>query len=401
MMKLSWLKKNKSEYRILALAAFISIACGVWENFQQLWLENYGFSIESIADILSMASFGAAIICLVLAWRVKFNRLKLFVAGTMIVQIVSLGGLFLLGDVPSMAPVVRWLAIISLLGEKIMFLSIWPLMSAYRKDNDAYGTISLVEYIFRDVGVLMGGIFIGRTLGHLVIGYDMFLELAIFFYMCAILSLRWIETVSVRDAGDGCMGNVIRQIIQDKILALYFIYYTINCIAYCSALGLKMLIFTNVLAMSPGTAVNYVLMLGIIADIIGVVCLRWLTPRSDYVTISIKMGGRFFLYLAAFLTGEPLVIFAAMTYGLALARAFDNRTDAPYINRIKCQGQFSLMASRRAVRMLSESVGMALVGAIWVLGFRYVLGMAAVFVGIQVMLAWLLIYLRHKEMKKS
>lgn len=397
----SWLKKIKSEYRILTLAGLISIACGVWENFQQLWLENYGFSIESIADILGVASFGAAIICLVLAWRMKFHHIKLFVAMTMIVQITSLGGLFLLGDMPSMAPVVRGLAIISSVGEKIMFLSIWPLMSAYRKDNDAYGAIGLVEYVFRDIGVLMGGIFIGRTLGSFVIGYDVFLGLAILFYTCALGALRWVVPVRLHDGGEGCLRTVLRQIIQDKILGLYFIYYSISRIAYCSALGLKMLIFTNVLSMSPGVAVNYVLILGIIADAVGVICLRWLTPRNDYVTVAIKFGGRFLLYLAACLTGTPMVILAAMTYGLIVSRAFDNRTEAPYINRIKCQGQFSLMASRRAVRMLSESVGMALVGAVWILGFRYVLGLAAVFVAVQIVLACALIYLREKTVKKG
>lgn len=401
MANFEFLSKIKSEYRILTLAGLISIACGLWENFQQLWLENYGFSPENIANILGISLFAAAVICLVLAWRVKVSRIKTLVAGTLVLQILSLGGLLLFSDMHSMAPVVCFLAITGSLGEKIMILSIWPLMSAYRKDDDTYGTVGLTEYIFRDIGILIGGLFIGRTLGSFVIGYDVFLGLATMFFVCALTSLFWISPVNDRNMDSECLKNVIRQITHDKILSTYFIYYLVCHITFCCAMGLKMLMLTNILGFTPSMAVNYVLILSIIADIIGVICLRWLTPRSDYISMSIKTGGRFLIYLASFLSGNIFVLLAAMTYTLLLSRSFDNRSDGPYINRIQCQGQFSLMATRRSVCMFAESIGMALVGAVWVFGWRYVMGIAALFALIQVLLGYTLIYIREHEIKNN
>lgn len=391
--------KFKSEHKILLLAGLISISVGLWENFQQLWLENYGFSVETIANVLSAATFICAAVCLFVAWRVKPDKIKSFVALCLILQICALIGLGLMSDMPNMAPLVKLLAVIDTIGQKIIFLSTWPLMSACRKDDDTYGKIGLTEYVFRDLGVLVGGLFIGRTIGGFVVGYNMFLGLALVFYTMALLSLVWIKLPKIRNCENGRLAIVLRHIRRDRILSMYFLYYFINRIAYCCALGLKMLIFTNVLSFSASAAVNFFLIVGILADLIGVICLRWLTPRSDYVTMSIKFGGRFIMYSLAFLTGNPIVMLSAMTFAVLLSKSFDNRTEAPYINRIGCQGQFSLVATRKMVRSVGESIGMSIAGAAYAFGLRYILGAAAVFVLIQTIIGYILIYMRTHESK--
>lgn len=375
----------------------ISISFGLWEDFQQLWLENYGFAVESIANILGWANIISAIICVIAIWRTKVHQLKYFTGAVILAQIIALMVLFISHNAPEMAPIVRVFATIDAVCQQLAFISIWPLMAAYRKDEDTYGAIRLAEYVFRDLGVLMGGLFIGRTIGNFVVGYNTFLGMALTGTILAFITLTAIDSIKPTSTKSDSFSAIIKQIVHDKMLLLYFGYHFIGRIALTMALGLKMLIFTNILSFTAGAAVNYLLALSILADIIGVVCLRWLTPRNDYFTVSLKFGGRVLMYLAAFLTNSPFVILAAMTFAIILSKAFDNRTEAPYMIRIKCQGQFCINGLRRAVRTVATAIGMAAVGAIYSFGFRYVMVVAAVFTLIQTVIAYALIYLREHE----
>ncbi|MFR0922675.1 MAG: hypothetical protein ACLSG7_06145 [Clostridia bacterium] len=67
-------------------------------------------------------------------------------------------------------------------------------------------------------------------------------------------------------------------------------------IAMLTALGLKMLTLTNYFRFSHSIATNYLLIVGLIADGIGILALKYLTPKNDYLTITIKFGIRFMGY---------------------------------------------------------------------------------------------------------
>ena len=60
----------------------------------------------------------------------------------------------------------------------------------------------------------------------------------------------------------------------------YIIYYLVGQIAYSTALGLKMLTLTNYLGFTDSGATKYFLIIGILADIIGIVALKFLTPKK-------------------------------------------------------------------------------------------------------------------------
>ena len=79
--------------------------------------------------------------------------------------------------------------------------------------------------------------------------------------------------------------------------------------AMSTALGLKMLTLTNYFKFSDNQATNYLLIVGLAADIIGILALKYLTPKNDYITITIKFGIRFIAYVIAFLSNNIIITF--------------------------------------------------------------------------------------------
>lgn len=45
-----------------------------------------------------------------------------------------------------------------------------------------------------------------------------------------------------------------------------------------------------------GLATNYLLLVGLAADLLGIVALKYFTPKNDYITISIKFGTRLLIF---------------------------------------------------------------------------------------------------------
>lgn len=164
-------------------------------------------------------------------------------------------------------------------------------------------------------------------------------------------------------------------------------------------LGLKMLMLTNKLGFSDSTATNYFLLLGLIADIIGIIVLKFLTPKNDYLSLTIKFGIRFIFYLLAFFINNTLFSIIAISWSILISTAYENKTDAPYINRLKDKYQLFFADIRYTVGMIADSIGLCIAGIMYNYGINYMLGLSSIFVAFQLSLAYYLIYLRKKEEK--
>lgn len=70
---------------------------------------------------------------------------------------------------------------------------------------------------------------------------------------------------------DSRQGNniyVIKYILKSKLQVIYMIYSFIGAMAMSTALGLKMLTLTNYFKFSDNQATNYLLIIGLLADLI-------------------------------------------------------------------------------------------------------------------------------------
>ena len=160
-----------------------------------------------------------------------------------------------------------------------------------------------------------------------------------------------------------------------------------------------MLTFTNYLGFSDSSATNYLLIIGLIADVVGILALKYFTPKNDYITITIKFGIRFIAYIIAFISNNIIITLIAITWSILISTAYENVCDGYYINAVKNEYQLRYTNFRYIMRFLGEAVGVFLCGLMYEIGLKYMFGLSSVFMLLQIGLAYYLIYLRKVEGK--
>ena len=292
--------------------------------------------------------------------------------------------------------IINGLVILDTIFEKIIIISIYPFIVTIKKDDKLYSKRKLVEYLFSDIGVLVGGVAIGRTLGNFLISYNICLLISIIFLLMAFITILNIKKPVIQKKSIE-LKETLKYISKDKIVKIYVLDYLIGNIAMNTGLGLKMLMLTNILKFSDSTATKYLLLVGLLADLIGIIVLKYLTGKNDYISISIKFGIRFLLYSLVFLTNNLVVCFVAITWSILIQTAYENITDAPYINRVDNEYQMLFTNIRYIVGLIGTSIGLYFAGVTYNMGIRYMLGLSAFFMIFQISIAYYAIYLRKKE----
>ena len=78
---------------------------------------------------------------------------------------------------------------------------------------------------------------------------------------------------------------IIKFLLNHKLQRTYMLYTFVGGIAYTAVVGLQMLIATDFFGFSAGMATTYLLLVGLAADALGILALRYFTPKNDYLTI--------------------------------------------------------------------------------------------------------------------
>lgn len=380
---------NKKQ--ILYMLAFFCIGVGLWENFRQLWLQSNNFNVSQISTTLSIASLVSAICIFISSTKIQLSKIKEFTSITLLLKIFVMFLLFLNSN--GNMQIIRLLIILDIVLEKFVILSIYPLMICVEKSDTLYSKRKLIEYLCRDIGMFVGGITIGKTISNLIINYNILLFLSLIFTIISALIL-----ININVKNENKKTNVsFKYIIKDKITIIYLLYYFIASIAMSVGLGLKMLMLTTKLGFSDVSATNYLLIIGLIADIIGIIALKFLTFKNDYLTITIKFGIRLLIYLLAFFTNKYIIIIISITWSILISTAYENKTDAPYINRIKNEYHIFFSNIRYMIWMTGNSIGLYFAGIMYQYGINYMFGLSSIFMLFQLGLAYYLISLRNKE----
>lgn len=194
--------------------------------------------------------------------------------------------------------------------------------------------------------------------------------------------------------------SIIKYILKSKLRIIYIIYSFIGAMVMSTALGLKMLTLTNYFNFADNQATNYLLIVGLLADLLGILALKYLTPKNDYITITIKFGIRFIGYVIAFLSNNIIIIFVAMTWSILISTSYENICDGYYINEVDNKYQLTYTNFRYIVRYLGEAIGVFLCGVMYEIGLRYMFGLSAFFMIFQLWLSYYLIHLRLKGSAK-
>lgn len=386
--------KIKAETKILIMLAFYSISVGLWGNFRELWLQDNKMDVSTISNLLSIGTFLSAILILISSKTVKLNKIKSLITYSLFIKSINMVALFFINGT-NLSVLFNCLIIIDIMLEKLIITSIYPLIVTIKKDDRLYSKRKLVEYLFRDIGILIGGLFIGKTIFSLNINYNACLMISLIFAIIAYIILANIKLKTKEQKSEASL----KVIFKDKIARLYVICYFISQVAMKTGLGILMLMLTNQLNFTPSGATNYMLIVGLASDIIGILALRYFTPKNDYITMAIKFGIRFLGYVLAFISNSFIMILVAITWSKLISTAYENKTDGVYINRIPTKYQLFFTDIRYVVGMLGESVGLLFAGITFEMGIRYTLGLSALFMIIQISMVYILIYMRRREEK--
>lgn len=387
--------KLKDENKILVMLAFFSISIGLWTNFKQLWLQDNFLDVARISQILSISGLFCVIAMLLFTTKISLKNIKKVMTIAIFLKVVNLISLLLLNHTGNKVIIEIGIVLDTIL-ENLIIMNIYPLIVTIKKDNKLYSKRKLVEYIFKDIGILVGGIFIGKTIVGLIINYNVCLLISILFLVLAYITMLNIKTKIVEEKTTNIQQS-LKYMLKDKITRKYMECILISEMAMNTGLGLKMLMLTNLFGFLDGEATNYLLIIGLIADFIGILALKYFTPKNDYVTLTIKFGIRFLLYLIAFLSNHLTVCFIAISWSILISTAYENVTDAPYINRIPNEYQIVFTNYRYIVKTIGSSLGLYFAGIMYWLGIPYMLGLSAFFMIFQISYAYYLVYLRGQE----
>lgn len=390
------MNKVKNENQILIMLAFFSISIGLWENFRQLWLESNNFSPVDISTIISIGTFVSVVGIIFAGKYIKLEKLKTFVTCSLLIKFLNLFLLLSLNNSTNIL-LINFSIIIDVLTGYLVTTSIYPLITTIVKNDKVYSKRKLTEYLFKDVGILIGGLLIGKKVLGVLINYNLCLFISIIFLGIAIIVIINMPSTKLSENKQKEDVQILKYILKNKIQAMYIVYSLIGAIAFSTALGLKMITFTNYLNFTDRDATNYFLIVGLIADGIGILALKYLTPKNDYITITIKFGIRFFAYAIAFFANNTIIALTAITWSLLISTAYENITDGCYINRISAEYQLRYTNIRYVVNCLGGAIGVYLCGIMYEIGLKYMLGLSAAFMILQIGIAYYLIYLRKKE----
>lgn len=388
--------KLKEENKILVMLAFFSISIGLWTNFKQLWLQDNSLDVARISQILSVSGLFCVIALIIFAKKVSLKNIKKVITVAIFLKAINLVILAFLNHT-GYKTIIEISIILDAILENLIIISIYPLIVTIKKDNKLYSKRKLVEYLFKDIGILLGGVFIGKVIAGLTINYNTCLAISILFLVLAFITILNIKRTVVEEKPMIKIKESIQYMVKNKIQRNYLLLVLIAETAMNTGLGLKMLMLTNLLGFSDGNATNYLLVVGLIADIIGILALKYFTPKNDYLTLTIKFGIRFWLYLMAFLSNNLTSCLIAMTWSILISTAYENVTDAPYVNRVPNEYQIIFTNYRYIAKTIGSSIGLYFAGIMYPLGVPYMLGLSAFFMLFQITFAYYLVYLRNKN----
>lgn len=390
------MKKIKSENRILIMLAFFSISMGLWENFRQLWLQDNNFTVTGISSIISIGTLISVIGIALVGKYIKIDKLKKFLTYALIVKFINILVLLYLNNTRNYI-LINISIIIDILAGYLITTSIYPLITTIIKNNTIYSKRKLTEYLFKDIGILVGGILIGKNIIGILVNYNVCLFISAVFLVFSVIVMLNIADNKSQEAKKEPEISIIKYILKSKLQIVYIIFTFIGNMSMSTALGLKMLTFTNYLGFSDSGATSYFLIVGLLADGIGILAFKFLTPKNDYITITIKFGIRLIAYIIAFLSNNIWITLIAITWSILISTSYEGVCDVYYINDVKNEYQLAYTNFRYIVKYLGESIGIFLCGLMYKMGLKYMFGLSAVFLIYQLFISYYLIYLRKNE----
>ena len=87
--------KLSNEDILMIVLALMAFSIGIWGNYRQLWLENFGFTIGQISRIFSVALICSAVIAFIISFFSSKISIKSLILESTFLRAISMAVLFI------------------------------------------------------------------------------------------------------------------------------------------------------------------------------------------------------------------------------------------------------------------------------------------------------------------
>lgn len=207
-------------------------------------------SVTSISRVLSLGSIVCAGAIIFFNGIIKGEKIKRFVISLIFVKSLTMIFLFLFNNLGNLF-LIKFLTFIDIVSQNLLILSIYPMIVNYVKSDTFYSKRKLVEYFFKDIGLLIGFVIIGKTISIFTVNYNFCLFISVMFMISSLFFMLNLDQIKVKHENN---IGIIKYILENKVFKIYLFYLFISQVAYATALSMKMLTVTNYLNFSVNNA---------------------------------------------------------------------------------------------------------------------------------------------------
>lgn len=366
------MKSKKTLLWILIAIGLYSLSRGLWYNYQSLWLQDNGFSIKTISMVETLSSLGFVSASILFFNYITKKRLKPFIVILLFLKICILTALFIFNGTNNPLLIKILILYDNIINTEIL-ISFYPLLTLFDKDDKLYAKKGLIDCTLYDIGILIGCIFLGKNILTFDMTFNMFLLLSLLIVFISFTIIRKIniDNSKIENESNNISSDLLKFIKKDKITKLFLSYIFYGNMSYYIVTGLKVLLLTNIVNLTVTTTTTYILVMGIIADITGILILKKFTFKNNYLNIFIKFGGRAIIYLLAFIINNTTLYMFALTYVILFSNSYSHITEAPYTNRIDSEQQLAFSSIKNMISYTSKAIGVWICGLGFTIGVRY------------------------------
>lgn len=355
---------NKDCLKVLIFSGIFAFANGIFANYQELWLTENEFTASSISTIIALASIITVLVFLYLSVRITPDKLKKGMEILVILETLISGGLYLLNNTGNLFLIKFFIFFYVAFGEFILS-SIYPLITNITKDENIYVKKGTIVSLANKSTLLLGIFLIGKTIFRNAVTYNLFLFVGIIFLFISFYILHSIKINSNKEEQTYInIKSCLKYFNNNKIYYLSIFQTFLSNLCWYSIIGLKMLIFTDILKINPNYASLFILGLGIISSLLSLLVVGSLRFKDDRYNLIIKYGIRVILYFLMIVFNNNYIFLITLAYMMITEDGYGYIFGSYFSNKIKKDYLLMYETIKYSFSMIGYGIGVLICGLI-------------------------------------
>lgn len=364
---------NSLCYKLLLFLACYSFSVGLFDNYRVLWLSEIGISTISISRIITVGSIVTALSLLFFSLKVSPSKLKNGITVSLILKLI-IGTLLICFRNTSQYFLIKFLMFFDIALMQLVLSAIYPFMMTAYKSDLLYTKREAVESIASKLGFFLVSFLLGKSFGSFLVDYNacfLFSIIFLFFSFMIFLNIS-VSQEKIKETKEANLNEAFHYFNNHKILYLSLLISFVGNIAWSIITSLKMLTLTEILGFDTKGASYFILILGILTNILALVIVKYFNCKNDYIAVFLKYGSRSILYLGIFLTGDQCILLVTMTFLLLTDSTFNYVITGYFINHIQIEYTLIYTVLKYSSSLLGDGIGTFLCGLTFHMPIRYI-----------------------------